>query len=149
MIKYLKGDAVKALVDGEIQHLGHCVNCQGVMGAGIALQIKQTFPEVFKVYKKHTCADYLGKNIEVKVGPQGYSVHNLHGQLNYGRDKRHLNYAALGSALMQMSMVGVEQGETVGFPYLMGCGLAGGYWEIVKEMIQFHFKGHSVNIYKL
>lgn len=39
------------LLDVKSGILCHQVNCVGVMGAGIALQIKGKWPEVFKQYK--------------------------------------------------------------------------------------------------
>lgn len=48
MIKYETGD----LLTADVQALVNTVNCVGVMGNGIALQFKQTFPENFREYKK-------------------------------------------------------------------------------------------------
>ena len=46
MIEYIEGDLLKTNVEVII----HQTNCKGVMGAGIALQIKNNYPEVFKYY---------------------------------------------------------------------------------------------------
>ena len=47
MIKYTTGDILTADVDA----LVNTVNCVGIMGRGIALQFKNTFPENFKAYE--------------------------------------------------------------------------------------------------
>lgn len=47
MIVFKKGN----LFDSECQTLVNTVNCVGVMGAGIALQFKQKFPDMFNEYK--------------------------------------------------------------------------------------------------
>jgi len=38
---------------------------------------------------------------------------------------------------------------TVGLPYMLGCGLAGGGWNIVREMIEKVFIDYFVIIYRL
>lgn len=48
MIKYARGNLLEARVDA----LVNTVNCVGVMGKGIALQFKQTFPDNFKKYER-------------------------------------------------------------------------------------------------
>ncbi|WP_322923854.1 macro domain-containing protein [Paenibacillus campi] len=48
MIEYKQGDLLQA----DLEALINTVNCVGVMGKGIALQCKQTFPENFKEYEK-------------------------------------------------------------------------------------------------
>jgi O-acetyl-ADP-ribose deacetylase (regulator of RNase III) len=46
MIRFMQGDILKA----DAEALVNTVNCVGVMGRGIALQFKNTFPENFKAY---------------------------------------------------------------------------------------------------
>jgi O-acetyl-ADP-ribose deacetylase (regulator of RNase III) len=46
MIEYKKGDILRE----EVEALVNTVNCVGIMGRGIALQFKNTFPENFKSY---------------------------------------------------------------------------------------------------
>jgi len=47
MIVFKKGN----LFDSDCQTLVNTVNCDGVMGKGIALQFKQRYPEMFNEYK--------------------------------------------------------------------------------------------------
>ena len=47
MIVFKKGN----LFDSECQTLVNTVNCEGIMGAGIAKQFKQKYPEMFNEYK--------------------------------------------------------------------------------------------------
>src|SRR5213083_1140984 len=47
MIELRSGDILKS----EAEALVNTVNCVGVMGRGIALQFKNTFPENFKAYE--------------------------------------------------------------------------------------------------
>jgi O-acetyl-ADP-ribose deacetylase (regulator of RNase III) len=48
MIRFAQGDILKA----DAEALVNTVNCVGVMGRGIALQFKNTFPENFKAYEE-------------------------------------------------------------------------------------------------
>lgn len=48
MIKIVKGDILQASED----IIGHQVNCQGVMGAGLAKQIRNKYPHVYDEYRK-------------------------------------------------------------------------------------------------
>lgn len=47
MIKYVHGN----LLESDANVLVNTVNCRGIMGAGIAKQFKQKFPEMFQEYK--------------------------------------------------------------------------------------------------
>lgn len=49
MITYRNGDLLKS----NCNIICHQVNCQGVMGAGIAKQIRLTYPSVFKAYEDY------------------------------------------------------------------------------------------------
>ena len=49
MIHYVKGN----LLDSNCDYICHQVNCQGVMGSGIARQIRERWPEVYKDYYDH------------------------------------------------------------------------------------------------
>jgi O-acetyl-ADP-ribose deacetylase (regulator of RNase III) len=46
VIRYTQGDVLGA----EAEALVNTVNCVGVMGRGVALQFKRTYPENFKAY---------------------------------------------------------------------------------------------------
>lgn len=54
MIYNIVGDLLK---QDKVDIICHQTNCKGVMGAGIAFQIKRTYPEVFKKYKEF-CDEY-------------------------------------------------------------------------------------------
>ena len=48
MIKVIDGD----LFTTDARIIAHSVNCRGVMGSGVALQVHQKFPHVFFQYKR-------------------------------------------------------------------------------------------------
>lgn len=135
MIEFVKGN----LVTENYDVFCHQVNCRGVMGSGIAKQIRETYPEVFNQYltNHRLQGDRLGTNLYVKTNDGRVCV-NMYAQDNFGRDKCHTDYAAFRSCLIDLKDYLSRQPEniTIGFPYKIGCGLAGGDWAIVGEMIK-------------
>lgn len=144
IINFIDGDLLEANVD----IICHQVNCQGVMGAGIAKQIKEKIPNVYNEYrdiymktedKKSllSCAQF----VRVYNKPYQYVV-NLFGQLDCGINERKTNYEALYNAMETMfqttskNLKYIGDRRTIGIPYKLGCGLAGGSWHIVLSMIQ-------------
>lgn len=78
-MKHVKGDILTTPTQNEDTVICHQVNCCGVMGAGLAKQIRDKWPVVFDEYKKICGADKLGNSQTVQVAPQLY-VANLFGQ---------------------------------------------------------------------
>lgn len=123
----------------------HQVNCQGVMGAGVALAIRKKWESVyhtyFQAYKNGELK--LGNVIFVSVTPH-ICVANLCGQEFYGRKGTYTDYTALDKAIYQISITRNKANQTTGtltpvyFPNNMGCGLAGGNWKIVSKIIEKH-----------
>lgn len=114
----------------------HQVNCQGVMGAGIAKQIKDKYPMVFSAYKKY-CPNpqLLGKIQYIRVNDDRYII-NLFGQNGFGRDKRYTDYSALRTGIRKALDFAADRGyKSVGIPYMIGCGLAGANETTVAQII--------------
>ena len=149
MITYKKGNAVSALIDGDIDVLLHVCNNKGVMGSGIALEIKNRIPDAYKSYKRFpvdlgnsTYGWYLIDFQETKG-----MVCNMVAQDGYGRNIKHLNYGALASCLHKVTSL--SSNLKIGLPYKMGADRAGGDWNIVLELIEFFLKDYDVIIYEL
>ena len=53
MVSHLTGDLLVAQEELNLDVICHQVNCQGVMGSGIAKQIRDTYPIVFENYKRN------------------------------------------------------------------------------------------------
>lgn len=142
-VKHVKGDILTTPTRNEDTVICHQVNCCGVMGAGLAKQIRDKWPVIFDEYKKICGTDRLGDSQTVQVAPQLY-VANLFGQLNYGRDKRQTNYAALAAAIF--GEMKVHPNATFRIPYGLGCGLAGGNWVTVLDLIEEAANAWNVNV---
>lgn len=131
----------------------HQVNCLGVMGAGLALQIKRKYPLVYDKYKiaciNNESKDLLGKIQMIKVD-NNKIICNLFGQLNYGRNKIQTDYEAINKCYDKLYRYAKLNNLTVAIPYNIGCGLAGGDWAKVLNIIENRFKDKSIiKIYKI
>lgn len=133
----------------------HQVNCQGVMGAGLAKQIKIRFPRVFMCYRekcRHIKSGAGGVG-DVQfcsvVDKAGYIIANIFGQEGYGQDKPYTDYASLHKAFNTIAKT--FPSYTIRIPYLMGCGLGGGSWDTVYQIIQntLVVSGVEVEIWRL
>lgn len=150
MILYTQGNAVSALIDGEIDVLIHVCNNKGVMGSGIALEIKNRVPDAYDAYMQGK-DDGLGSISVGWYSPSDDTINgmviNMIAQDGYGRGIRHLNYGALARCLHKASQI--SKTLNIGLPYKMGADRAGGDWEIVLEMVEFFLKDFTVVIYQL
>lgn len=140
-------------VDGDIfksnaDVIVHQVNCQGVMGSGVAKQVREKYPNVFEAYQKR-CRDTLnplGHTLCVEA-PDGTVIANLFAQNKYGYDgKRYTDYEALGECLKELRAECL--GKVVAIPYLMSCARGGGDWDKVSKMIEESLTGCDVTYYR-
>lgn len=120
------------------------VNAQGVMGSGIARDIRSRWPKVWDVYSNivtsgsvgHT-AHHMGMAIPVEVEPNLFVV-NLVGQQFYGKmQQRYTSYDALDDALKKVAELNKNDRLPIHHP-LIGCGLGRGNWTVVSALIELH-----------
>lgn len=127
--------------DFNFDALAQGVNCQGIMGAGIAVEFKRRFPNMFLDYERRckTYGDALGGLLHayhpwfdakmelidgdwVEIFNADPTIYSLFSQVMPGRngDYRLLQQAAISMAL------DAERNEivNVGLPWI-GCGIAG------------------------
>lgn len=148
MITWQKG----SILDATENLILHQVNCQGAMGAGIAKQISDKWPIVRVRYKIHCSLydshDLLGTVQFVDIG-NDQKVVNVFGQLFYGRHANvcYTSYKALKEAFRFIDSA--CSGKTVAIPYKLGCGLGGGKWPVVYELIKECFRNCNVTIYQI
>lgn len=120
------------------------VNCQQVMGSGVAKVIRDKWPIVFKEYlrefKDKLDFEMLGRYQYINVGQKLY-ICNIFGQLHYGTDKqRYTDYSALNTAFKNIKQEKDQLGNLdIYFPYRFGSDRGGADWSIVSKMIDFYF----------
>ena len=152
MIKFFDGDLLKSGCD----IICHQVNEWGVMGAGIAKQIKEKYPKAFADYTNAIKeAKSKGKNLPLLAlskQPDGVIVANMFTQRNGKTDLELLRNAAI-FLLMQifdLFMTKLKFKETtgvffdrpfrVGIPYKYGCCIAKGDWESILKIWEDVFR---------
>lgn len=141
MLKTVSGDILSPNLDANRGVIVcHQVNCMGVMGAGLALKVRRMHPDVYSLYKDkcRQIAAGVGGLGDVQfcslVADAGYIVANVFGQYHYGKGRQHTDYLALRKAFQYIA--GAFPFYTVRIPYKMGCGLGGGDWDVVCQIIE-------------
>jgi len=136
----------------------HQVNCQGVMGAGLAKEVRIRCPNVYELYKSvcmsHSAdpSSLLGWAMIVETNDSGRKyIANLFAQNGFRRGpsdtKTYTDYDALARAFDQVVEMAEASGiNTVAVPLNIGCGLAGGDWNIVKSILKTSFQTSSVDL---
>ena len=145
MLKFITGDMFKS----EAEALVNTVNTVGVMGKGIALQFKESFPINNKVYID-AC-----KNNNLKIGEVLPVWDN---NLMFGKKliinfptKKHwrqpskYEYIELGLIAL-VELLKSERIKSIAIPPL-GCGNGGLNWDIVKKMIVNHMRDLQIDIF--
>ena len=146
MIKFFNGDLLKSGCD----IICHQVNEYGVMGSGIAKQIKEKYPKAFVDYIKAIKeAKSKGKKlplIALSKQPDNIVVANMFTQRNGKTDLEILRNAVvfLGMQIIDLFTTKLKFNEMtgaffdrpfrVGIPYKYGCGIAKGDWESVLKI---------------
>ena len=131
-MKEIKGDITEVAYG----YVCHQVNCQGAMGAGVALAIKNKWPITYTKYRQAYKEGklVLGNTIWVPANPQITVIH-MCGQNRYGKGIRHTNYLAFEETLKTIQKK-ASPGVPIYFPDHIGCALAGGDWGIIKRLIR-------------
>lgn len=153
MIKIIDGD----LLDSTADIICHQVNCQGKMNSGVAKQIREKYPEVFRAYQSLCntyvkCKDSLLGDCQVVETHDGRYIANLFGQLWYGYDgKQYTDLQALKRSMIKLRNICNLSLEniTVAIPYKLGACRGGANWEDVYSIIEEVFKDVDVELWRL
>jgi len=140
-ITYKRGD----LLDADEIAIVHGCNAQGVMGSGVAKQIRERFPEAYTTYL--AMKEYGGMKLggvsfasfhDVDDNPTKY-VFNAITQEFYGRNPNivYVSYDAIGEAFSLINDFCKEYNiKEIAMPKI-GAGLANGDWDRIKSIIEF------------
>ena len=132
MIEYIKGN----LLSAEVEALVNAVNTVGVMGKGIALQFRETFPENYKAYQK-ACKQGKVQIGKMLVNDNGQFI-NPRYIINFPT-KRHWREPSrvedIKAGLVDLqSIIRAYEITSIAVPSL-GCGNGGLDWKIVRPLI--------------
>jgi len=146
------------VLDSNADVIIHQVNCQGVMGSGVAKQVKDRYPAVYEMYKAK-CDEYktfadidnsplLGfSQICYKENYSATDVKDKQIIINLFSQNSHTNYIAMRKGLESVNKQ--FAGSTIAIPYLMGCREEGGDWQIVAKIINESLRDCDVTAYYL
>lgn len=158
-MNFIKGDLLQMVMEGKFDIIAHGCNCQNVMGAGIAKQIADKFPDAFlmdKFYRgehHNEPYDMMGNYSEFWYYDQdknlSFHILNLYTQLYPGTPSPHSNipfdYEAFALCLRKINYRFRTQNLRIGLPYI-GCGLARADKEMVIAIIEAELKYLDVTL---
>ena len=149
-IHYIIGDATLPIeTEAEDRLIVHCCNSLGAWGAGFVVPLGKRYPSAKEEYKKfieeNKGKSILGEVNEVPVGEHLY-VENLIGQsFLYKKPNGEIpcNYIAIETGFLNIITKWFSYNSTIhkdnqNFSIHMpriGCGLAGGDWQTIEEII--------------
>lgn len=144
-MKIIQGDLIALAKAGEFDVIAHGCNCFCTQASGIAYQMVKAFGtddvERYPLEKRAHSGDpnklgqIQGAVHKTPDGSRWFHVLNCYTQFNFGTDKIQVNYTALRLCMHKINMVYGGCGFTVGLPKI-GCGLAGGSWNVVKSIFE-------------
>lgn len=150
MIRIIDGN----LFDSKANIICHQTNTFGVMGSGVAAEVKSRYPHVFQSYRK----DYEDGKLKLgyvnfTTAKQDQVIANMCGQDKYGYDgKQYTNYDALQECFNQVVDFACEVYDVrpvIAFPWKLSCCRGGASWDVVYKMIEDTFKDFDVEIWRL
>lgn len=141
--KVVIGNLIEMAKEGRFDVIAHGCNCHCAMGAGIAKIIKLTWPEAYRADLATKKGDRSKLGTYSMAVVDGLTIVNMYTQYNYTRDKVDVEYPALEMGLKRLK----EEftGRRIGLP-MIGAGLAGGNWGLIKEIIGNTLHGEDVTV---
>ncbi|MBU4502269.1 MAG: macro domain-containing protein [Nanoarchaeota archaeon] len=140
MIRYVVG---KRIFDTKLQAIVNTVNCEGVMGKGLALEFKRRYPDMFKEYKEKCLKDEIKPGILHIYRTDKKVIINFPTK-NYWKNKSRMEYIEKG--LLYLKNHYKEWGlKSIAFPQL-GCDLGGLDWSEVKVLMEEYLNEFDIPI---
>jgi O-acetyl-ADP-ribose deacetylase (regulator of RNase III) len=147
----IEGDLLSLAAQGEFDVIIHGCNCQFQMGKGIASTIKNKFPAAYKADCKTEKGDKnkLGSfsSATVKGNNSKFTIVNAYTQFHWRGAGVKADYEAIRKVMRKVKET--FSGKRIGYP-LIGAGLAGGDWAVIKNIIDEELSGenHTLVRYK-
>ena len=143
-MRMVKGNLITMAKQGHFDAIVHGCNCFNMMGAGIAAQIAHHFTRARDADQRtiRGASDKLGHCQYVRISPKLLVV-NAYTQYEPGPC---LDIAALYQCLFDIKL-NLPMCR-IGLPKI-GCGIAGGDWRVVSQMIERSLDGLNYTIVQL
>lgn len=165
MISFVKGDATQPIGIGP-KAIAHVCNDRGGWGRGFVVAVSQRWPAPEQAYR-HWNAQHLWEGMPFELGYVQFvrvetDIHiaNMIAQAGYGKNNQALHrgsesdatppirYDALERCLTDVAGWAKSRGATVHMPRI-GCGLAGGKWELIEPILKKTLSELAVFVYDL
>jgi O-acetyl-ADP-ribose deacetylase (regulator of RNase III) len=127
----IEGDLFKNTFQGDT--IAHGVNCLGLMGAGVAVPIKNMFPNNYLTYKEMCFQRVLTPGSILPVVDNGVTVVNMATQFQVGANATYEYIDESASNLY--SFAHRNNVPVVKLPKI-GCGIGGLKWEVVSKLLK-------------
>lgn len=128
----------------------HQVNCMGVMGRGLALDVRKRYPNVYRSYREQCKSQRysvnLGGTVHIVAVKEDNGIHyiaNLFGQYKYGTDKQYTDYEWFSKGFEYIVTFCKTHNLTLAIPYKIGCNNAGGSWDNILTIMSNILDAHS------
>lgn len=142
-MKHVTGNLLDMADAGEFDMIVHGCNIHNTFGAGIALAIKNRYPQAYEADLRTLSGDKrkLGLHTHAmapNAASSGFIIINLYTQGRVGRSGVNVDYDAVerGFLMLKMNEIISWQAEPlrIGIPKI-GAGLGGGDWERIEAII--------------
>jgi hypothetical protein len=139
-----------SLLDADTDFICHQCNCVTTHGKGLSKAVFDAFPEanIYEERSRENGVHDAPGHVIVKDNVINMLAQYYPGRARYRNDTKQDRINWFSQCLQAMSE---EYGSdySYGFPYKIGCGLAGGDWTTYYEMIEEFAKDKNVKIYRL
>ena len=144
-LQQIKGN----LLDSKETYIAQQCNCCTSEGKGLSLHLFKKFPYA-NSYKKRVRSD---KSTHHKPGTiEVYkNIINMYAQYypslgKYVSDSNQMRIQWFKECLNQIKQIDNIQNKTIAMPYKIGCGLAGGDWQIYEKMLEEFANSEKIHI---
>lgn len=146
------------ILETDCRFILHGCNAKGVMGAGLAKVIRNKYPMAYQVYRDAFNKNGLTPGNSIWVNCGKHVIINGITQNGYGRGGVFVDYDAVARVMQDIEAQHemaydymdneIEPIKEVAMP-LIGCGLAGGDWSRIVEIIEENLHKVKPVIYTL
>lgn len=161
MIKVVSGSLFDGLPPYSV--IMHQTNCLGIAGAGVALQMKERFPDWYDEYSRF-CTFFAendkqpDRSYELMGSFHKYAANekmvicSAFAQHGISKVKQQTDYGAWEKILRrietQIHRTNSKKNAvwTLHIPYGIGCGLGGGDWSKMMALFEYFFKDSPVEL---
>jgi len=143
-MKTINGDLIQLALNGDFDVIVHGCNCFCTMGAGIAKSIKQRFRRAYQADLNTVKGDKskLGSYslAVIEIDDRKVYIINAYTQYHWKGTGNKVDYDSIRSIFAKIKVQ--FSGKRIAYP-LIGAGLGGGDWQIIKKIIETELKNEN------